>query len=288
MVPPIKGVSSKAAFCFGKGCFIISQPTRRVVVKIGTSSLVLPSGRINLKTIDRLSFVLATLNNQGAELVLVSSGAIGVGLASLGKTKRPAAIEQQQALASIGQTALMRIYSQRFLDYQTHVAQLLLTRDVLSYPVSRQHTLNTLTTLLKDRVIPIVNENDPVSVDELDHYTTFSDNDELSALVATAIDADQLIVLSDIDALYDRDPHQYKDARPIREVPTLTAEIKRAASGAGTRFGTGGMITKLQAAATMMKAGKQMILCNGRDPQVLFDIFAGQPVGTRFGRNRRQ
>lgn len=262
----------------------MTHKIQKVVVKIGTSSLVLPNGKINLRTIDQLSFVLATLNNQGYQLILVSSGAIGVGLASLGLTDRPAEIEQQQALASIGQTALMRIYSQRFLDYQTHVAQLLLTRDVLTYPVSRQHTLNTINTLLHQNVIPIVNENDPVSVDELDHYTTFSDNDELSSQVAIAIDADELIILSDIDALYDKDPHKFPDAQIIKEVPVLTPEIKNAASGSSTRFGTGGMVTKLRAAATMMQAGKQMILCNGRDPKILFDIFDGHTIGTHFGK----
>ena len=262
----------------------MTHKIQKVVVKIGTSSLVLPNGKINLRTIDQLSFVLATLNNQGYQLILVSSGAIGVGLASLGLTDRPAEIEQQQALASIGQAALMRIYSQRFLDYQTHVAQLLLTRDVLTYPVSRQHTLNTINTLLQQNVIPIVNENDPVSVDELDHYTTFSDNDELSSQVAIAIDADELIILSDIDALYDKDPHKFPDAQVIKEVPVLTPEIENAASGSSTRFGTGGMVTKLRAAATMMQAGKQMILSNGRDPKILFDIFDGHTIGTHFGK----
>ena len=249
----------------------MTHKIQKAVVKIGTSSLVLPNGKINLRTIDQLSFVLATLNNQGYQLILVSSGAIGVGLASLGLKDRPAEIAQQQALASIGQAALMRIYSQRFLDYQTHVAQLLLTRDVLTYPISRQHTLNTINTLLQQNVIPIVNENDPVSVDELDHYTTFSDNDEL-------------IILSDIDALYDKDPHKFSDARIIKEVPVLTPEIENAASGSSTRFGTGGMVTKLRAAATMMQAGKQMILCNGRDPRILFDIFDGHTIGTHFGK----
>lgn len=262
----------------------MTHKIQKVVVKIGTSSLVLPNGKINLRTIDQLSFVLATLNNQGYQLIFVSSGAIGVGLASLGLTDRPAEIEQQQALASIGQAALMRIYSQRFLDYQTHVAQLLLTRDVLTYPVSRQHTLNTINTLLQQNVIPIVNENDPVSVDELDHYTTFSDNDELSSRVAIAIDADELIILSDIDALYDKDPHKFPDAQVIKEVPVLTPEIENAASGSSTRFGTGGMVTKLRAAATMMQAGKQMILCNGHDPKILFDIFDGHTIGTHFGK----
>lgn len=262
----------------------MGKKRKRIVIKIGTSSLVLPNGQINLRTIDRLAFTLATLSHQGYELVLVSSGAIGVGLASLGMKDRPAEIAKQQALASIGQAALMRIYSQRFLDYQVHVAQLLLTRDVLDFPVSRQHTLNTINTLLSQHVIPIVNENDPVSVDELDHHTTFSDNDELSAQVATTINADLLIVLSDIDALYNKDPHKYSDATPIKNVPTLTPEIEAVASGSSTRFGTGGMVTKLRAAATVMKAGKQMILCNGKDPKIIFDIFDGQEIGTCFGK----
>lgn len=257
---------------------------KRVVVKIGTSSLVLPNGHINLRTIDQLAFVLATLNNQGYHIILVTSGAIGVGLASLGLKQRPAKIAQQQAMAAIGQTALMRIYSQRFLDYQTHVAQLLLTRDVLDYSVSRQHILNTIDTLFDDDIIPIVNENDPVSVDELDHHTSFSDNDELSSLVATAIGADELVILSDIDALYDKDPHKYDDAKAIKRVTTMTPEIQAAATGSSTRFGTGGMVTKLRAAARIMKDGKQMVLCNGHDPKILFDVFAGKAVGTVFGK----
>lgn len=260
--------------------------TKRIVIKIGTSSLVLANGQLNLRTIDRLAFTLATLNNQGYELILVSSGAIGVGLASLNLKDRPEAIDQQQALAAIGQAELMRIYSQRFLDYQTHVAQLLLTKDVLDFPVSRQHTLNTINALLKQHIIPIINENDPVSVDELNHHTTFSDNDELSAQVATTTDADLLIILSDIDALYDRDPHRYADAQIIRTVSTLTPEIKAAAGTSSTKFGTGGMVTKLRAAERMIENEKEMILCSGQHPQIIFDIFDGQSVGTHFGKKK--
>lgn len=257
---------------------------QRIVVKVGTSSLILPNGQTNLQTIDRLAFTLATLNHQGYEVVLVSSGAMGVGLASLGMTNRPQEIAKQQALAAIGQTELMRLYSQRFLDYQSKVGQILLTRDVLDYPVSRQHVLNTLSALLNDHVIPIINENDPVSVDELDHHTTFSDNDELSALVATRINADLLIVLSDIDAFYDRDPHKFSDAHPISQVKELTPDLLAAASGTSTRFGTGGMVTKLRAAATIMKANQKMVLCNGADPRVILKIIKGEQIGTLFGK----
>lgn len=262
----------------------MSNSRQRIVVKIGTSSLILPNGQTNLHTIDSLAFVLSTLNHEGYEMVLVSSGAMGVGLASQGLSKRPVEIARQQALASIGQTELMRIYSQRFLDYQTKVAQLLLTRDVLHFPVSRQHVLNTISTLLDDHVVPIINENDPVSVDELDHHTTFSDNDELSALVATRINADLLIVLSDIDAFYDRDPHKFSDAQPIRHVKEVTPELAAAASGSSTRFGTGGMVTKLHAATTVMKAQQQMVLCSGADPRIIFKVVRGEEVGTRFGK----
>ncbi|MFC2748599.1 MAG: gamma-glutamyl kinase, partial [Limosilactobacillus fermentum] len=155
---------------------MIMADKERIVVKIGTSSLIQENGRVNLASIDRLAFTLVCVNNQGYQPILVSSGAIGVGLASLGLTKRPAEIARQQALASIGQTELMRIYSQRFLDYQTKVGQILITRDVLTFPVSLQHVIDTFEILLADKVIPIVNENDPVAVDELDHHTMFSDN----------------------------------------------------------------------------------------------------------------
>ncbi|MEK1350552.1 glutamate 5-kinase [Limosilactobacillus fermentum] len=256
----------------------------RIVVKIGTSSLIQENGRVNLVSIDRLAFTLACVNNQGYQPILVSSGAIGVGLASLGLTKRPAEIARQQALASIGQTELMRIYSQRFLDYQTKVGQILITRDVLTFPVSLQHVIDTFEVLLADKVIPIVNENDPVAVDELDHHTMFSDNDELSAQVAVKVGASKLIVLSDIDAFYDADPHQDPDAKVIRHVEQLTPEMEAAAGGSGSGLGTGGMVTKLRAAKTMLAAGKQMILCNGKDPAIIKDVLAGKEIGTRFGK----
>ena len=233
----------------------------RFVVKIGTSSLIQQNGRVNLASIDRLAFTLVCVNNQGYQPILVSSGAIGVGLASLGLTKRPAEIARQQALASIGQTELMRIYSQRFLDYQTKVGQILITRDVLTFPVSLQHVIDTF-----------------------EVHTMFSDNDELSAQVAVKVGASKLIVLSDIDAFYDADPHQDPDAKVIRHVEQLTPEMEAAAGGSGSGLGTGGMVTKLRAAKTMLAAGKQMILCNGKDPAIIKDVLAGKEIGTRFGK----
>lgn len=261
----------------------MANEKRRLVVKIGTSSLILPNGRVNLRTVDRLAYTLASLNNQGFQVALVSSGAIGAGLASLQLTQRPQEIAKQQALAAIGQMELMRIYSQRFLDYQTQVAQVLLTRDVLAFPVSRQHVLNTFEVLFEEGVIPIVNENDTVAVDELDHHTTFSDNDELSAMVAVRLQADQLIVLSDIDGFYDQNPRENPAAKKLARVTELTPAMQKAAGGSGSNFGTGGMVTKLRAAQAMMAFGKQMVLCNGANPTVIFDVVAGKPVGTVFG-----
>ncbi len=258
---------------------------KRLVVKIGTSSLIHQNGKVNLQTIDRLAYTLAALTNQGYELVLVTSGAIGVGMAKLGVTVRPAEIAQQQALAAIGQSELMTLYTQRFSDYGAKIGQLLLTHDVFDYPQTRQHVLDTIDALLKRQVIPIINENDSVAVDELDHRTTFGDNDQLSALVAKQIGADLLVVLSDIDGLYDRDPNRHANAALIPEITHVSAKILAGAGGSSTRFGTGGMVTKLKAAQVMMRAGKHMVLTSGRDPRIILRVVAGESVGTWFGQN---
>ncbi|WP_420806075.1 glutamate 5-kinase [Lacticaseibacillus sharpeae] len=256
----------------------------RVVVKIGTSSLIHPAtGKVNLQTIERLAYTLSALNNQGAQVVLVSSGAIGVGLDRMHLTARPEAIAQQQALAAIGQMELMNLYTQRFSDYGTQVGQLLLTHDVFDYPLSKQHALDTFNALLDQGVVPIVNENDSVATDELDHHTTFGDNDQLSAMVATLIGADTLIVLSDIDGLFDKDPNKFADAHLLHEVEHLSASVIMGAGGTSTRFGTGGMVTKLRAAERMLAGGGQMVLANGADPRIVLRILAGERLGTWFG-----
>ena len=260
---------------------------KRLVVKIGTSSLIHPNGKVNLQTIDRLAYALTALNNQGYELVLVTSGAIGVGMAELGMSKRPAVIAEQQELAAIGQSELMTLYTQRFSDYGAKIGQLLLTHDVFDYPMNRQHVLDTIDALLAQQVIPVINENDSVAVDELDHRTTFGDNDQLSALVAKQIGADLLVVLSDIDGLYDRDPNRHPDAALMPTITQLSAKVLAAAGGSSTRFGTGGMVTKLKAAKTMMRAGKQMVLASGRDPRIVLQILAGDSVGTWFGQPKQ-
>jgi glutamate 5-kinase len=256
---------------------------KRVVIKVGTSTLVYPDGAINLRAIDQLAFVVSAMRHHHREVVLVSSGAIGVGLNYMGLKQRPKAIPEQQAIAAIGQAELLSIYKERFAIYEQKIGQLLLTRDIFVYPKSHQNVLNTFEALLAQDVVPIVNENDTVAVDELDHETKFGDNDQLSAIVATNIDADLLIMLSDIDGFYDGNPHADAKAKLLPHIATVDAQTYALAGGSGSRFGTGGMVTKLKAAERMLKANGQMILANGADPAIIFQILAGEPVGTLFG-----
>ncbi|KRL11590.1 glutamate 5-kinase [Lentilactobacillus otakiensis DSM 19908 = JCM 15040] len=254
----------------------------RIVVKVGTSSLIHPNGMVNLKTFDELAYTLSALNNQGKELILVSSGAIGVGLNKMHLKKRPTEIGAQQALAAIGQSELMTLFTQRFDHYLTDIAQVLLTHDIFDYPKSNQFVMNTFDCLLRDNVIPIVNENDTVATDELDHKTTFGDNDQLSAIVASHVDADLLIVLSDVDGFYDQNPNKYPDANLISTVNQIDENEFGVAGGTGSRFGTGGMQTKLLAAKRMLDEDRMMVLANGADPRIIFKILAGKSVGTIF------
>ena len=255
---------------------------KRLVVKVGTSSLILPNGKINLRAIDQMAFTLTALNNQGYEVILVSSGAIGAGLHQLGLDKRPTTISKQQAVAAIGQSELIKIYSQRFQSYNQTAAQVLLTRDVVDFPESRKNVINTIQELLEMKVIPIINENDSVAVDELDHLTKFGDNDQLSAIVASLTDAELLIMLSDIDGFYSSNPSTDPDAKLFYRITEITKELEQAAGGEGSRFGTGGMASKLKAAKRIFIRDSQMVLANGEDPNILFDILEGKPVGTLF------
>ena len=188
------------------------RSVNRIVVKIGTSSLIHPNGKINFAGIDQLAFVLTDLRNQGKEIILVSSGAIGVGMDKLGIPERPQEIPVQQAVAAVGQSELMHIYNQRFLVYSQQTAQVLLTRDVVDFPESRKNVINTLEQLISMGIVPIINENDTVAVDEMDHTRKFGDNDELSAIVAQLMEADVLIMLSDIDGFYSDNPATNKQA----------------------------------------------------------------------------
>lgn len=258
------------------------ENVQRLVVKIGTSSLIHPNGKINLQAIDQLSYTLTGLVNEGKQVILVSSGAIGVGMGQLGLTKRPREIQAQQALASIGQSELMTVYQQRFAVYGQKISQILLTHDVLDFPESREHVHHTMEQLLEWGVIPVVNENDTVAVDELDHRTRFGDNDQLSAIVATRSNADLLVMLSDIDGFYTKNPHKFADAKLIDVLHEISEDAVRRAGGAGTELGTGGMVTKLKAAQSILANNKMMVLANGANPSIIFKIMNNEPIGTLF------
>lgn len=256
--------------------------SNRIVVKVGTSTIMYPNGSINLQRLEKLAFVLSDLKNQGKQVILVSSGAIGVGLSRMNLTERPVTIPEQQAIAAIGQTELMNLYSQFFYHYGHQIGQVLLTKDVIDFPVSRKNTANTFEQLLIKNVIPIVNENDTVSVEELDHLTRFGDNDTLSAIVLEITDADLLILLSDIDGFYDKNPMNHEDALLFDTIHEITDATYALANDSGSRFGTGGMTTKLNAAQQVLEEQKQMVLANGEDPTILFRILAGEQIGTLF------
>ena len=209
---------------------------QRIIIKIGTSTLIHTDGTMNLRVIDQLAFVLSTLQNEGKEIILVSSGAIGVGLNKLNLKNRPSDISQQQAIAAVGQAELMNIYSHRFITYGQQIAQVLLTRDVIDFPKSRQNTIKTLKQLLQMNIIPIINENDSISVDELDHLTKFGDNDQLSSIVLELINADLLIMLSDIDGFYSANPNSNKNATLFSEIHTIDDSLFDLSFEIGNRF----------------------------------------------------
>ncbi|MFV8043578.1 glutamate 5-kinase [Streptococcus hyovaginalis] len=259
---------------------------KRLVIKIGTSSLVLPNGKINLEKIDHLAFVISNLQTKGFEPILVSSGAMGFGLNVLEMNKRPHDLAKQQAVSSVGQVAMMGLYAQIFSHYQTQVSQVLLTRDVVEYPESLANVTNAFDSLLEMGIVPIVNENDAVSVDEMDHATRFGDNDRLSAIVAEIVNADLLIMLSDIDGLYDKNPTIYDDAVLRTHVSEITEEILKSAGGAGSKFGTGGMMSKIQSAQMVFERDGQMILMNGKNPRDILRVLEGQMIGTFFKQDK--
>lgn len=258
------------------------ENVRRIVIKIGTSSLVLPTGKINLEKIDQLAFVISSLMNKDKEVILVSSGAMGFGLDILKMKKRPINLAKQQAVSSVGQVAMMSLYSQIFAHYQTNVSQILLTRDVVVFPESLANVTNAFESLISLGIVPIVNENDAVSVDEMDHATKFGDNDRLSAIVAGITKADLLIMLSDIDGLFDKNPNIYEDAQLRSHVADISQEIIASAGGAGSRFGTGGMLSKVQSAQMVFENKGQMVLMNGANPRDILRVLEGQPLGTWF------
>ncbi len=254
------------------------KAARRIVVKVGTSTLTHSTGKLNINRMEMLVRQLTDLQNQNREVVLVTSGAVGVGLGRLGLTERPGTILQRQALAAIGQGLLMQVYEKLFSEYGQTVAQVLLTRSDISDRKRYLNARNTILALINYKVIPIINENDTVATEEL----KIGQNDALSALVAGLIEADLLILLSDIDGLYTADPKKTKNANLIPLVTEITPEILSMAGGAGSIFGTGGMITKLEAAKMATAAGTSMVLMNGAEPSQIQCIFDGKPVGTVF------
>ena len=252
--------------------------TETIVVKVGTSTLTYGGGGINIRRVEKLVKVLSDIKNSGKNVVLVSSGAIGVGMGKLGMKTRPACTRDKQALAAIGQCELMNYYSRLFGDYNHNVAQILLTKDVVSDPVRNENARSTFERLLQLGIIPIVNENDTVSTEQIE----FGDNDTLSATVSCLANADLLIILSDIDGLYDSDPRTNPDAKLIDVVEKTDASIEALAGGAGSKLGTGGMITKIHAASIANESGIDMIIANGSEPDILYDIMDGKKVGTLF------
>ena len=252
---------------------------KRVVVKLGSSTLTHKTGRLNIRRVEKLVKILADIHNAGWDIVIVSSGAIALGMAKLGLPDRPKDTPSKQACAAVGQCELMYMYDKQFSEYSLTVAQFLLTKYILIED-RRKNVENALERVLQQGVIPVVNENDTVAIDELE--LEVGENDSLAATVAAIAKADTLIIMSDIDGLYDKDPHTYHDARLIPEVTEITSEIRDLAGGAGSKLGTGGMITKINAAEIAMSNGVDMIIVNGRDPENLYKVYDGLRVGTRF------
>lgn len=257
---------------------------KRVVIKIGSSSLTHPqTGEVNLMKIEKLVRVISDLRGEGRDVVLVSSGAIAAGRQALGRSRRPDTLAEKQAFAAVGQARLMMIYQKLFAEYNQTAAQVLLTKDTMVNDSSRYNAQNTFDELLNLGTIPIVNENDTVSTSEIPYVDSFGDNDRLSAIVAALIGADLLILLSDIDGLYSDDPRSNPEARFVNMVPEITPELLgMGKSTSGSDVGTGGMSAKLAAARIATDSGADMVIANGDQVEVIFEIMAGKEKGTLF------
>jgi glutamate 5-kinase len=251
---------------------------KRIVVKIGTSTLSYSNGRLNFQLLEKLAYVLSAMRKRGIQVMLVSSGAIGVGGGHLGLASRPEELAKKQALAAIGQAELIKIYQKFFEEYNQLVAQVLLTKDIVTIPARNENAKNTLLELLSMDIIPIINENDTIATYEIE----FGDNDTLSANVAALINADLLIMLSDIDGLYSADPKTESSAKIIHTVGNITPGLENLATSAGSAFSTGGMVTKIAAAKICSAANIDTVITNGSDPAVIFDILDGKETGTHF------
>ena len=250
----------------------------RIVVKVGTSTLAHATGQLNIRHVQTLVRVLSDLKNAGHQLILVSSGAIGMGVGKLLLPGRPSDMATKQAAAAVGQCELMYTYDKLFGEYNHTVAQLLVTGEDIQDEKRHKNFETTLNRLLELGALPIINENDTIATQEIE----IGDNDTLGAVVAVSVGADLLVLLTDINGLYTADPHTHPDAQLIPRVDVLTPEILALAGGVGTKLGTGGMATKLRAAQLAGDAGVEMVIANGANPEVLYDIVDGKPVGTRF------
>ncbi|MBP3684954.1 MAG: glutamate 5-kinase [Oscillospiraceae bacterium] len=250
----------------------------RIVVKIGTSTLAHPTGHLNIRRVEELCKTMSDIKNAGHELILVSSGAIGMGVGKLGLRERPKDIPGKQAAAAVGQCELMYVYDKLFSEFHHTVAQLLITNDNMINETRHLNFTNTLNRLLELGALPIINENDTVATDEI----VIGDNDTLAAKVAETVHADLLILLSDIDGLYTADPHKDPNAKLLHKVTKIDDYILNLAGVSSTKQGTGGMITKLHAAEICLSCGCDMVIANGRNPENLYDILDGKDVGTRF------
>ena len=255
-----------------------SEGKMKIVVKVGTSTLAHASGRLNIRRIELLCKVLSDLKNAGHEIILVSSGAIGMGVGKLNLKQRPSDTAGKQAAAAVGQCELMYTYDKLFSEYNHTVAQILLTAEDLRSEKRHGNFENTMERLLEMQVLPIINENDTVATEEIE----IGDNDTLAGIVAVSVKADLLVLLSDIDGLYTADPHKNADARLIESVYEIDERIIALGGGKGSALGTGGMATKLHAAQIAVDKGCDMIIANGEKPEVLYDIAEGRSVGTRF------
>ncbi len=251
----------------------------RIVIKIGTSTLAHATGRLNIKRTGELCQVVSDLKNAGHEIILVSSGAIGMGVGKLGLTEKPTDIPTKQAAAAVGQCELMYTYDRLFTEYGHTVAQILLTGADFSAEDRHENFNNTLSRLLSLGALPIINENDTIATEEI----KVGDNDTLSALVSVSVKADLLILLSDVDGLYSADPHKNEGATLLERIHGMPEELFSIAGAAGSSLGTGGMVTKLRAAQICVQAGGDMVIANGDNPRLLYDIVAGKQGGyTRF------
>ena len=256
---------------------------KRIVVKVGTSTITNESGNIDIRAIDHLCRAISGVENKGYDLVLVSSGAIAVGANKMRLAQKPREIRMKQAAAAVGQTELMHLYDKLFGEYNRMVGQILLDNEDIADPVRSRNLKNTFDALLENHIIPIVNENDSVSHAEIEsEKKLFSDNDMLSAYVAAFCGASKLVIFSDIDGLYDGNPQTNPDAQLISRVEDITDELKSVASGSGSNRGTGGMITKLEAAEYATSKGIDVLITNGKKPEMLYDIIEKKKVGTLF------